>query len=133
MYILCLQKDTQNIYKEADAALKKNPDIKRIVGRQLGGSAALELANNYKHDDGEYLHKTTTDGAPVVSNTGGDIHIYYGDPVSVFDRGAKSELTLCLNPHNCTGFNADKKYQSHNIIFCIKRRLVPIVIHFKIP
>ena len=40
-------------YKEAEAMLKKHPYIKRIVGHSLGGAAALELANKYKHDDGE--------------------------------------------------------------------------------
>ena len=54
---------------------------------------ALEWANNYKNDDGEEVYKTTTYGAPVVSDTEGYIHIYYGDPISVLDRGAKYELT----------------------------------------
>jgi len=30
-------------YKEAEAALKANPNIKRVIGHSLGGSVALEL------------------------------------------------------------------------------------------
>ena len=44
-----------NKYKDAEAELKKHPYTKRIVGRSPGGSVALELAHNYKNDDGEEL------------------------------------------------------------------------------
>ena len=42
------KKSETNRYKEAEAELNKNPEIKRIVGHSLGGSVALELAHNSK-------------------------------------------------------------------------------------
>ncbi len=36
-------------YKEAEKALKANPNIKRVVGHSLGGAVALELQKNYPY------------------------------------------------------------------------------------
>ena len=47
-----------NRYKEAEAELKNNPDIKRIVCHSLGGAVALELAGNYKDNGGEGIYKS---------------------------------------------------------------------------
>jgi hypothetical protein len=40
-------------YKEAEKALKANPNIKRVVGHSLGGAVALELQKNYPYLKGE--------------------------------------------------------------------------------
>ena len=54
-----------------------------VVGHSLGGAVALKM-------------QTRTYGAPVFDPLGmhpGDRYRSYGDPVSIFDRGAKSSLT----------------------------------------
>ena len=80
-------------YKDADALLANNAQVKNLVGHSMGGSAVLELQKNHS----ERTFKTNTYGAPVVSMTAPDNkdnHRYrnYGDPVSFFDRGAESRV-----------------------------------------
>lgn len=85
-------------YKEAEAALKANPNIKRVVGHSLGGSVALELQKRYPQLE------SRTYGAPVWDPTGSDAknkstvdrYRNYLDPVSIFDRS--SNMTLKTNP-----------------------------------
>lgn len=81
-------------YKQADEELKKHGDnVKDVVGHSLGGAVALELNKNKGNLN------TTTYGAPVFSTKGGERYRNYGDPVSIFDRGAHSDLKLTINPH----------------------------------
>ena len=64
-----------------------------MVGHSLGGSVALELMHQSKKGalpSQASTLESTTYGAPVVSVTGGNRFRNYGDPVSMFDRGAKS-------------------------------------------
>jgi hypothetical protein len=80
-------------YKDADGLLGKNPQIVNLVGHSLGGSSVLELQKNHA----EKTFKTNTYGAPAASMTTPDNvnnHRYrnYGDPISMFDRGAESRL-----------------------------------------
>ena len=80
-------------YKDADALLGKNPQVSNLVGHSLGGASVLELQKNHS----EKTFKTNTYGAPVVSWTTPDNvnnHRYrnYGDPISIFDRGAESRV-----------------------------------------
>jgi pimeloyl-ACP methyl ester carboxylesterase len=87
-------------YKDADALLGKNPQIANLVGHSLGGSSVLELQKNH----GERTFKTNTYGAPAASMTGPDNkdnHRYrnYGDPVSIFDRGAESRVKASALKH----------------------------------
>lgn len=101
-------------YKTADATMKANPNIKRVVGHSLGGSTALELAKNYDVE-------TTTYGAPVLELPTmpwqkkpikpPERYRHSGDPISFFDAGAKTEPswgvkpTLGMqNPHTYTGY-----------------------------
>ena len=87
-------------YKDADALLGKNPQIANLVGHSLGGSSVLELQKNH----GEQTFKTNTYGAPAASLTRPDNvnnHRYrnYGDPISIFDRGAQSNLKTSAFKH----------------------------------
>jgi hypothetical protein len=89
-------------YQDADALLKENPQVTNLVGHSLGGSAVLELQKNHT----EKTFKTNTYGAPVASLTvpdNVDNHRYrnYGDPVSMFDRGAESNVKETTGTH-CT-------------------------------
>ena len=61
----------------------------------MGGSVVLEMQKNHT----ETIFITNTYGAPAASYKAPDNienHRYrnYGDPVSMFDRGAKSNLKL---------------------------------------
>ena len=82
------------------------------MGHSLGGAVALELQKNYP----EKQFKMNTYGAPVISINGADNNRYrnYLDPISIFDRGANSNLNLGLNPHTYNNFNKnivlDKPY-----------------------
>ena len=87
-------------YKDADALLAKNPQVSNLVGHSLGGAAVLELQKNH----GEKTFKTNTYGAPVASFTtpdNKDNHRYrnYGDPISIFDRGAESNVKTSALKH----------------------------------
>ena len=87
-------------YKDADALLGKNPQIANLVGHSLGGSSVLELQKNH----GEQTFKTNTYGAPGASLTRPDNvnnHRYrnYGDPISIFDRGAESNVKTSALKH----------------------------------
>ena len=101
-------------YKTADATMKANPNIKRVVGHSLGGSTALELAKYYDV-------ATTTHGAPVVDMPTmpwqkkpikpPERYRHSGDPISFFDAGAKTEPWWGMEPtlgvqsrHTYTGF-----------------------------
>ena len=80
-------------YKDADALLAKNPQVSNLVGHSLGGAAVLEMQKNH----GDKTFKTNTYGAPAVSFTtpdNEDNHRYrnFGDPISIFDRGAESQV-----------------------------------------
>ena len=80
-------------YKDADALLANNSQVSNLVGHSLGGASVLELQKNH----GERTFKTNTYAAPTVSATtpdNKDNHRYrnYGDPVSIFDRGAESRV-----------------------------------------
>ena len=80
-------------YKDADALLANNQQVKNLVGHSLGGASVLELQKNH----GERTFKTNTYAAPTASITtpdNKDNHRYrnYGDIVSIFDRGAESRV-----------------------------------------
>ena len=80
-------------YKDADALLAQNDQVKNLVGHSLGGASVLELQKNHS----ERTFKTNTYAAPVVSLTrpdNKDNHRYrnYGDIISIFDRGAESRV-----------------------------------------
>ena len=78
--------------------LKDNPQITNVVSHSLGGSVALELAQNYPE---KHLF-TTTYGAPVVSSSlqYGNRFRAFGDPVSMFDNGAITIMPNSINPHS---------------------------------
>ena len=80
-------------YKYADALLAKNTQVSNLVGHSLGGAAVLEMQKNH----GDRTFKTNAYGTPAVSFTtpdNKDNHRYrnFGDPISIFDRGAESRV-----------------------------------------
>jgi hypothetical protein len=77
-------------YIDADKLLEKNPQVSNLVGHSLGGSAVLELQKNLQNRK----FKTNVYGTPAASLTtpdNVDNHRYrnFGDPFSIFDRGAE--------------------------------------------
>ncbi len=90
-------------YKEAQRTLDANPQIKNIVGHSLGAATVLELQKNNKHRN----LNAVAYNAPIVSSPTEDAKTtrfrQYGDPISIFDRGAKSTVSTgseWLNPHS---------------------------------
>ena len=88
-------------YKDADALLANNSQVSNLVGHSLGGAAVLELQKNHRADK---TFNTNTYGAPVMSMKGPDNvnnHRYrnFGDPVSIFDRGAESRVKGSVLKH----------------------------------
>jgi hypothetical protein len=96
-----LTRGTQR-YSDAERVLRANPRISRLVGHSLGGAVSLELQKAHPG------LKTRTYGAPVVSMTPGDRYKSLGDPVSMFDFGAKTSVPSSLNPHSYSGLGEDK-------------------------
>jgi hypothetical protein len=84
-------------YQNASKYLEDHKNIKSLVGHSLGGSVALELQGNMN----DRHFKTNTYGAPVFSlRSDPNRYRNYGDPVSMFDLGAKNSTLIGLNPHS---------------------------------
>ncbi len=68
--------------------LDVNPDVINIAGHSLGGSVALALQENFKHNN----HNVNAYGAPVasVSPILGTRYRNRYDPVSMLDYGAQT-------------------------------------------
>jgi pimeloyl-ACP methyl ester carboxylesterase len=85
-------------YKEAEKALKQNPQIKHVIGHSLGGSVALELEKNFP----KQIESSRTYGAPVLDLTEHEmdprVQRYRNmlDPVAVFDNAAN--VSVNFNP-----------------------------------
>ena len=93
-------------YQNADRTLDASPQIRRVVGRSLGGAVTLELQSEHP----ERNLKTTTYGAPVFSLTGsGERFRHWLDPVAILDWGAETTLQQGINPHSYQALAARKK------------------------
>ena len=91
-------------YEQAKEEQEKQGDkVKHLVGHSMGGNVALEMQKEKPH------LKSTTYGAAVwqpFSTEQGDRYRHGGDPVSMFDRGAKT-IGGSWNPvsaHAFTGY-----------------------------
>ena len=94
-------------YGQAKEELEKQGDkVKHLVGHSMGGNVALEMQKEKPH------LKSTTYGAAVwqpFSTEQGDRYRHGGDPISMFDRGAKT-IGGSWNPvsaHAFTGYPED--------------------------
>ena len=106
--------DKSQRYSDASQIIEKsileNKPITNIVAHSLGGSVGLKLVDNYK----EHPMTTTVYGAPVktakdtlLSTTiSGERYRHPYDPVSMFDRGAKTIpiQNNIINPHSYHGY-----------------------------
>ena len=91
-------------YEQAKEEQEKQGDkVKHLVGHSMGGNVALEMQKEKPH------LKSTTYGAAVwqpFSTEQGDRYRHGGDPISMFDRGAKT-IGGSWNPvsaHAFTGY-----------------------------
>ena len=88
-------------YDDAMKVLDESPNIKRVVGHSLGGAVALQI-----DAENQNKYKTVTYGAPVASLEGSaDRHRYFGDPINILHKGAKSDLSLDFTPHKFSRFD----------------------------
>ena len=77
-------------YGQLNKALEQNPNVKNLVGHSLAGSVILEKQIN---NPGKF--ETTTYNAPVLQMSSmpqGNRYRNTYDPVSMFDKGAKSRF-----------------------------------------
>ena len=77
-------------YGHLNKALEKHPNVNNLVGHSLGGAVVLEKQIN---NPGRF--QTTTYNAPVLqmsSTPQGNRYRNTYDPVSIFDKGAKSQF-----------------------------------------
>lgn len=80
----------------SDAVKGKYKTSRRLVGHSMGGSVALQFA-----EDHPYRFDTETYGAPVISLSSKHRHRDLFDPISVFDFGADSKHLAF--PHSYKG------------------------------
>ena len=78
-------------YKDAENALRSNPQVKNLVAHSLGSSVAVELTkrNEYKNS------------SPFIdsgSKTHGNRYRHSWDAISMLDRGAKSVNIGLVDP-----------------------------------
>ena len=114
-------------YEQAKEEQEKQGDkVKHLVGHSMGGNVALELQKENPN------LKSTTYGAAVwqpFSTEQGDRYRHGGDPISMFDRGAKT-IGSSWNPlsaHEFTGYpegytsnTADVKDSDSNVDVLVK-------------
>ena len=118
-------------YGQAKEELEKQGDkVKHLVGHSMGGNVSLEMQKEKPH------LKSTTYGAAVwqpFSTEQGDRYRHGGDPVSMFDRGAKT-IGGSWNPvsaHAFTGYpegtyasnTADVKDGDSNVDVLVKQNI----------
>jgi len=85
--------DSTPRYHAAQEMLTLYPDTTRLVGHSLGGSVAKNLANTTGRNYEIYA-------APAVTwSDDPHSHRHWGDPVSMFDRGAHSTFRFG-DPHS---------------------------------
>jgi hypothetical protein len=84
-------------------ALKANPEIKRAVGHNLGGSVALELQKNYPDLESRTYGAPVWD--PLMCDGQVDRYRNLGDPVSTFDRSATKSVKW--NPFDSSSLTHD--------------------------
>ena len=94
-------------YKDADNFLKKNSDIKQLIGHSMGGSVVLQL-----NKDNNNKFETRTYSAPVfdvLPNKNNDPENErfktLGDPVAMFDNNAKTTFKPTFNPLELHSYN----------------------------
>jgi len=87
-------------YKEAEKALKANPNIKRVVGHSLGGAVALELQKNFPYLKGDVYGTPYAD--PLGKAPEGPIQRFRqaADPISILDNSAQTSIPTSLNTHD---------------------------------
>ena len=91
-------------YKEAEDALKANPQVKNLIGHSYGSAVSDELS---KRNEAKQL-KTTMCGSPFVDFTGKQSDNRYRhkfDPVSILDRKAKTVDLGLVSPLEAHGYS----------------------------
>ena len=94
-------------YKDANSFLKRNTDVKELIGHSMGGSVALQLNKDYNNQ-----FETRTYSAPVfdvLPNNNNDPENErfktLGDPVAIFDNNARVSFKPTLNPLELHSYN----------------------------
>ena len=101
-------------YGQLNKALEQNPNVKNLVGHSLSGNVILEKQIN---NPGKY--ETTTYNAPVLQMSSmpqGNRYRNTYDPISMFDKGSKSQFKS-YNPVTAHSYhNQPDGYASNTIL-----------------
>jgi len=92
-------------YKDAENALRANPQVKNLVAHSLGSSVAVELTkqNEYKNLELKALY-----ASPFIdsgSKTHENRYRHSWDLISMLDRGSKSVDIGLVNPLKAHGYD----------------------------
>lgn len=82
------------MYQRVAGLLEGHPEIHTLTGHSLGGSIAKQLAKDTGRRYRIY-------GSPSVTwQDDPNSFRRYGDPISIFDRGAQDAFPATWNPHS---------------------------------
>ena len=92
-------------YKDAENALKSNPQVKNLVAHSLGSSVAVELTKQHEYNN---LNVKALYASPFIdsgSKTHENRYRHSWDPISMLDRGSKSVDIGLVNPLTAHGYS----------------------------
>lgn len=81
-------------FRDAAQTLRLNPHVNRLVGHSLGASVAEALGSEQR------LPYELFNSPRVSFSSDPHSHRHHYDPISFFDRGARSSIARGWNPHS---------------------------------
>ena len=94
-----------NRYRDAENALKSNPQVKNLVAHSLGSSVAVELTKQHEYNN---LNVKALYASPFIdsgSKTHENRYRHKFDPISMLDRGAKTIDIGLVDPLKAHGYD----------------------------
>ena len=85
-------------YKDAENALRENPQVKNSVGHSLGSSVSVELTKQHPEKQLELKALYASPFVDFGSKTHENRYRHFGDVISMFDKGAKTVDIGLVNP-----------------------------------
>ena len=85
-------------YKDAEKALKENPQVKNIVGHSLASSVSVELTKQHPEKNLELKALYASPFIDFGSKTHENRYRHSGDVISIFDKGSKTVDIGLVNP-----------------------------------
>ena len=92
-------------YKDAENALRENPQVKNLVSRSLGSSVAVELTKQHPEKNLELKALYASPFIDFGSKTHENRFRHKYDPISMLDQGAKTVDLGLVNPLKAHGYD----------------------------